>query len=555
MRVLPDLFKNRVLQIAEETVDSLSVIWQEAGYEEAECQSLLGDLLNKLKLTCANELASEQQILEHAKQQVSAKLEEYADYCAQLGREAPGDDVPQGANYTDKLAELERLLNGISGEVSERQQLLNVEMEAITEMVTLMGEDTPSEAEFEGPQGTPHLSDVRLNLMRTFKAKLQVAKQARVEEMTAMAKLCVASITDLVLVEEGFETMNEGDKYDSVNRALVQFMTDGEKSLTMPMTPADLHMLSSRNDSLAEEKERRRNELATSGAEIARLWTLLRIPTGERESFQNSFKMNLSMETLQKGRTELDRLHTVRAESLGRVVTSIRADILSLWEESGIEGEDAQREEFAEYFVSIDNLQDSTVDTHEAYYSQLLARVEELRPLLSEIVRRETIAQERIELEHLQMNPERLSARGKNAREERKREEGMHTRVKHLEKITKKLLTLIANWEETNGPFFYAGERYADRVTQQDANYIEIRDQLRNSRKRKDGKTEAPKPVKRTTAASSASSSGYGQKAMTSSMGKQSLSNKENGNDRDSVDTNATEVRARASSVTQVREM
>ena len=35
---------------------------------------------------------------------------------------------------------------------------------------------------------------------------------------------------------------------------------------------------------------------------------------------------------------------------------------------------------------------------HEAYYAGLLAKVEELRPLLNEIVRREQIAQERIEL-------------------------------------------------------------------------------------------------------------------------------------------------------------
>ena len=70
------------------------------------------------------------------------------------------------------------------------------------------------------------------------------------------------------------------------------------------------------------------------------------------------------------------------------------------------------------------------------------------------------------------MNPERLSARGRNAREERKREEGMHTRVRNLEKITKKVLNLVTSWEETNGHFFYAGERYADRVAEQEANIL-----------------------------------------------------------------------------------
>jgi HEPN domain-containing protein len=59
------------------------------------------------------------------------------------------------------------------------------------------------------------------------------------------------------------------------------------------------------------------------------------------------------------------------------------------------------------------------VEVHETYYANLNARVEELRPLLQKIAKREAVVQERIELEHIQMNPERLTARGPNAREER----------------------------------------------------------------------------------------------------------------------------------------
>ena len=134
------------------------------------------------------------------------------------------------------------------------------------------------------------------------------------------------------------------------------------------------------------------------------------------------------------------------------------------------------------------------VDKHEAYFSTMRAKVEVLRPLLQKIARREVIAQERIELEHIQMNPERLSARGPNAREDRKREEVMHTRVKNLDKITRELMQQIQQWEAENGPFYYGGELYSDRVTKQEDTYIEIRDSLRNSRKKKDGKPET-KPI------------------------------------------------------------
>lgn len=90
------------------------------------------------------------------------------------------------------------------------------------------------------------------------------------------------------------------------------------------------------------------------------------------------------------------------------------------------------------------------------------ARVDELKPILQKIVRREAVVQERIELEHIQLNPERLTARGPNAREERcacfylygiiminfrffhrKREESMSNRVKNLEKLTKEVLDSI----------------------------------------------------------------------------------------------------------------
>jgi hypothetical protein len=45
--------------------------------------------------------------------------------------------------------------------------------------------------------------------------------------------------------------------------------------------------------------------------------------------------------------------------------------------------------------------------------------VDELKPILQKVSRRENVVQERVELEHIQMNPERLTARGPNAREER----------------------------------------------------------------------------------------------------------------------------------------
>ena len=243
-------------------------------------------------------------------------------------------------------------------------------------------------------------------------------------------------------------------------------------------------------ESLKAEKERRREELLINGQEIARLWTLLRIPTSEREAFQSSFKMNLSIETLSKGREELERLKEIRTTSLSRVITSIRNDIAALWTEIGIETDEVKAIEFPSFFVDLNTLRDDSVDIHESYFTLLKARVEELRPILSKVFKRESVVQERIELEHLSLNPERLTARGPNAREDRKKEEGMTVRVRNLEKLTKELTNAIQSWEENNGPFMYNAERYLERMNKQDEKYAEIRDSLRMARKKKDGKLD-----------------------------------------------------------------
>ena len=115
----------------------------------------------------------------------------------------------------------------------------------------------------------------------------------------------------------------------------------------------------------------------------------------------------------------------------------------------------------------------------------------------------------------------------------------MNARVRNLEKITKKVLHLITKWEENNGPFFFAGERYPDRVELQEVEYQETKQNLRNSRKKKEdvGKPGQPKVTKRaSTAASKISSSGYGQRSLT---------NKENASDRNSTASDVTEISGR----------
>ena len=68
-----ELFKKKLIQLTEGTINSLQEIMTTAGYDEAECQEIMGEFLNKMKISYASELAAENQILEHAKLQVSKK--------------------------------------------------------------------------------------------------------------------------------------------------------------------------------------------------------------------------------------------------------------------------------------------------------------------------------------------------------------------------------------------------------------------------------------------------------------------------------------------------
>ena len=252
-----------------------------------------------------------------------------------------------------------------------------------------------------------------------------------------------------------------------------------------------------------------------------------------------------------KGREELSRLKQLRIKSIGKIVTNIRAEIFPIWEELGV-GTDEQREcEFPLYFVAVNELDDKSVDSHEQYLAALKARVEELRPLLAKISKREAIVLERIELEHIQLNPERLTARGPKAREDRKREEGMTTRVKNIDRNTKEILTMIAQWEEKHGEFRYAGQSYIERVTQQDESYFEIRDSLRNARRKKDGKPEMKAPIRKSTLTAASKSLNNSQE-LNSSICSSSMVNDENQTaaDRNSRFSDSTEY----TSATEVKE-
>ena len=188
--------------------------------------------------------------------------------------------------------------------------------------------------------------------------------------MKYIANECIECMNDMEIMTEGWNTVtleSDNHKYDIINNILSEYKLSNELNLLVHQN--DYNLLIERRNSLFSEKDMRKESLTKTGAEIARLWTLLRIPTIERENFQMSFKMNISMSTLVAGENELKRLFEIRTTSLARVIKSIRHDILTLWDECGIDEKLKRENEFPMYYYEIDKLNDSSVSLNSLIFT------------------------------------------------------------------------------------------------------------------------------------------------------------------------------------------
>lgn len=354
MEARADQLRSRLDQKVQETISTLQRIWEEAGYENKECIDLLEEFFSKMATTCDNELSEEQRILEHARKEVETKLSEYIKLNDQLGRKIDQSMMfKHCTNLAGKLGELDRIIAEVTAEVTNRQQLLDVEHVAIAVLVTALGNDhgIPSS---ESQEDLP-LSDARLQSLRRERAALETLRFKRTTQMQETAQECCRIIEELHILEEQHIQTTHFPLLEMVIRRA----TDGAGEFGVNLQ--DVAQLSEEYNSLCNERDARRIELVETGAQIGRLWTLLRIPASDRERFQTSFQHNLSLDTLNKGRQELVRLLSMRTTELPRIVGAIRTDIADLWEELGVTLWSDQMQEFPAFFEAPENLHDSSV--------------------------------------------------------------------------------------------------------------------------------------------------------------------------------------------------
>ena len=194
-------------------------------------------------------------------------------------------------NITDKLSELEMQIDNISIEVNQRQKLMDVELGAIKQLADILDEPCPTSDSdiFSGPEGTPELSDLRLSLMKQCRLDLERVRDDRMNKMIKILSESQQNVKDMILDEEGFHTLETGHEYPSeyhkqFDQKLSHYYRTGE--FLFQVRKLDIAYLQERMAKVAAEKEARRTQLAVTGAEIAKLWTLLRVSSHEREAFQ-----------------------------------------------------------------------------------------------------------------------------------------------------------------------------------------------------------------------------------------------------------------------------
>lgn len=263
-----------------------------------------------------------------------------------------------------------------------------------------------------------------------------------------------------------------------------------------------LEELTNRASELSHEKRRRKTMLQDLGAEIALLWEQLRVPEDEQRTFTESVK-GLGMDTIEKGKAELLRLKELKSKMLGNLIEDARTTIRELWEETNA------TENMRQLFESIrivdrNQFNDELLEDHLEYIRELQDRLEQMKPIVRIIERREDILRERMEYAELQKDSDRLKQRGAAMARQLMEEEKMARRIKkELPRLTKHLEETLTEWREKMGEEFqYHGEEYTRVMEQQEAEWIQYKNnemQMKLKKKQVEQQLEENKYLGKTT--------------------------------------------------------
>ena len=451
--------------LASSTAQQLENTWDWVGYSPEDRAAQLNDLLVQFKTVCEQKVAEERAVAETFTETIQQAKDELRvkSQALQVDVDPALFEEQEGTTLSDELATLEAALEGLRAQAEEAQAELRDCRDFLVEAHDLLGIDIdPTYLDIEN-DWTSH----RRARFQEKRDELQRELATRTAAIVQLLQDCNSLLRDLRMED------SESEVDQRILGSLVRskegttMLADKARSATCTGIHSDaMEELTTRVAELHGEKRRRKKQLQDMGAEIANLWEKLHVSEEEQLAFTESVH-GLGLDTIAKGKNELDRLRVMKSEMLGRLIKEAREKIDDLWEQVNIVT--SKRREFAPYYVySESQWDDELLEKHETYIDQLEERLEQMKPIIDIIEKREVIIDERMEYEELQKDPERLKQR--NATRQLMKEEKMAKRIKRdLPHLTQVLRARLEEWKQSHGEdFVYKGAVYLETMDDQE---------------------------------------------------------------------------------------
>jgi protein regulator of cytokinesis 1 len=459
--------------LASSTAQQLEEIWDLVGYTPQERALQLSELLLKFRDQCEQTIAEEQGVVETFRQTISDAKDELRN----LGKSLRTTIDPKllrdnaASTLTDELTTLEATLEDLRLEATAAKNDLMECKDYLLESHQALGRECDQ-------KWNDIETDLTAERCQAFHTKVDEMK----EELTTRTAAVIQLLRDCkhLMNDLGIDGQNSSSEFDiKIAGSLVRSKDSSfimaskfESETCTGIHGKALDALTNRASELSAEKGRRKKLLQNMGAEIAVLWEQLRVPEDEQRAFTISVK-GLGMDTIQKGEAELERMKSMKSTMLGKLVDEARQTIIELWMETN--ASDVVKADFKAIDIEDEALySDELLDEHEDYIAVLQSRLEDMKPLIRIIERREEILRQRMEYEELQKDSDRLKQRGAAMAKQLMEEEKMARRIKkELPKLTKLLYEKLAEWNQDHEEDFqYNGEVYNDVMARQEQEWV-----------------------------------------------------------------------------------
>lgn len=499
--------------LASTTAQQLEEVWDEVGYSPEDRAAQLSDLLGKFRDACEAKIAEERGVAETFRQTIVDAKEELKRTGEALKTLVDPHLLRENNSQTlmDELSSLEVAVENIRAEAKAARDDLKQCCDQLKESHKALGlklDDRWLDIE----------SDLTFSRREEFHRKVTEMREevsTRTSAVIQLVKDCQELINELRIDTRAnpLDSRIVGSLVRSKHGDLI-IASLVENETCVGISSASLDSLTERITQLHNEKNRRVTRINEIGESIYELWQRLRVSEAEQKAFAASVD-GIGMDTIEKGEAELSRLQTLKAKMLGKLVLEAREIIQNLWDE--INATDEDRMSFGAFAEKREEMfTNELLDKHEEYIQLLNSRLEQMRPILRIIERREAIIRERMELEELQKDPERLQQRGAAMTRQLMEEEKMAKRIKReLPKLTQMLDEKLQEWKNTNGEDFkYRGKVYLHIMEEQEEEWQQYKEneiQLKLKKKQEEkasvenrfqpattfraAPTKAPKPV------------------------------------------------------------